>query len=368
MAATILREDHILTCHSPEYNWVFNMDSGKFRRWGRHASEDPIRSPIGPEILDIEVSTICSGSGSPCPWCYKGNTKKGHNMSCERFVEILSTMNKNLTQVAFGIGDIDANPDLWKMMEVCRNNHIAPNITISGYRMTSEYYQKLATMCKAVAVSHYDAEVCREAVARLAQEKLLLRSSLKQVNIHKLLAQETVNECFQLIQDAGEGKYPGLNAIVFLLLKPKGPRNSLNSVVDLSVWNDLLDAAHKTGVSIGFDSCSAPMVLKTAENDSSSPLHEFVEPCESGLFSAYINVDGEFFPCSFSEGVGEWTRGIQIDGKMCFVNDVWNSSKVAEWVKNLIDSTSKCQKCKVNNCRACPVYDITPCKEGNHEN
>lgn len=364
MPATILKEDHVLTCHSPDYNWVFNTNTGKFRRWGKYATEDPVRSPIGPEILDIEVSTVCSGSGSPCPWCYKGNTKKGHNMSYERFVEVLSTMSRNLTQVAFGIGDIDANPDLWRMMEECRARVIAPNITINGYRMTAEYYQRLAMLCKAVAVSHYEDDVCREVVARLGQEQLLLKSSLQQVNIHKLLAQETIDECFDLIRSAGKGNYPGLNAIVFLVLKPKGPRNNLTSIVDLSVWKELLEEAFSLGVSIGFDSCSAPMVLKTAENDPDSPLHEFVEPCESGLFSAYVNVHGEFFPCSFSEGVEDWKEGIYLERGMDFVTDVWYSNRVVNWNERLITSANCTNHCKISNCRACPVYDITPCKKG----
>lgn len=55
---------------------MFLLDGGKTKE------EDPEYAPF-PEILDIEVSTICNGipnvSGieSPCAFCYKSNTKHG---------------------------------------------------------------------------------------------------------------------------------------------------------------------------------------------------------------------------------------------------------------------------------------------------
>jgi hypothetical protein len=50
----------------PKYNYIFNTKTGLFIRWGKSTNDDPILSPLGPEILDIEVSTICSHQ---CPWC-----------------------------------------------------------------------------------------------------------------------------------------------------------------------------------------------------------------------------------------------------------------------------------------------------------
>ena len=51
----------------PGYNYDF-YDNGMFLRWGYTKDHDPDFSPIGPEIADIEVSTICNGpNGTPCP-------------------------------------------------------------------------------------------------------------------------------------------------------------------------------------------------------------------------------------------------------------------------------------------------------------
>ena len=91
--------------------------------------------------------------------CYKSNTSQGKNMSLETFKKIFHKIPLNLTQIAFGIGDIDANPDLWKIMEYCRNNNynqVVPNITINGKRLTDEHIGMLAELCGAVAVSRYN--------------------------------------------------------------------------------------------------------------------------------------------------------------------------------------------------------------------
>ena len=53
-----------------DYNYDFHFDTGLFIRWGNMLQDDPAFSPLGPELLDIEVSTICSGiDRKPCPWC-----------------------------------------------------------------------------------------------------------------------------------------------------------------------------------------------------------------------------------------------------------------------------------------------------------
>jgi len=60
---------------SPAYNYVFDKANGNFARWGSTQDEDPDYSPIGGEILDIEVTTSCSGvNGKLCPFCSPAGT------------------------------------------------------------------------------------------------------------------------------------------------------------------------------------------------------------------------------------------------------------------------------------------------------
>jgi len=54
------------------YSYDFNKDTGFFARWGDTFDDDPTYSPFGPEILDIEISTICDGG---CSFCVPPDTK-----------------------------------------------------------------------------------------------------------------------------------------------------------------------------------------------------------------------------------------------------------------------------------------------------
>jgi hypothetical protein len=103
---TLLENKEIKMCRSEKYNYDFNKKTGYFRRWGKTLADDPDYAP-SPEILDMEISTICEGIGSgPCKWCYKSNTQVGENMSFEKFQTIFHKLPKNLTQIAFGVGSI----------------------------------------------------------------------------------------------------------------------------------------------------------------------------------------------------------------------------------------------------------------------
>ena len=343
---------------APGYNLVFDRVTGFLARWGNTQDENPAFSPVGPEIADIEISTVCHGIGKtmenrvPCSWCYKSNTGTGENMSFDTFKTVFGKFPRTLTQIAFGIGDIDGNPDLWRIMEFTRENGVIPNVTVNGM-IDSEQTQRLASLCGAVAVSHYGDDLCFNAVQALSE------AGLKQVNIHKLLSKETLASCFRLIDQAkSDERLKVLKAIVFLLLKPKGNRNKMHRIDNLEDYQELLDYARSKGVAVGMDSCSAPMALRSLPDEFT----DSVEPCESGLFSIYVNVEGQVFPCSFSEGVPGWEKGLPLTGNEDFLCDVWYHPDLVRWRNNLMASANGCNCSKKKECRACPIYDITACK------
>ncbi|GAF80579.1 unnamed protein product [marine sediment metagenome] len=324
---------------SKNYNYIFNCKNGFFMRWGKNAEHNPDFSPVGPEIMDIEISTICSRT---CNWCYKSNNSIGRYMNFNTFKKIFDKFPKTLTQIAFGIGDIDGNPDLFKIMQYCKDNSVIPNITINGERMEDVYYDKLAELCGAVAVSHYNDKTCFEAVEQLSKR------GLKQVNIHKLLCRETYKNCFDLIDKSNNVK--GLNAIVFLWLKPIGAKNIFIQLDSLGDYKKLVDYAMEKNKKIGFDSCSASSFLKTVKDrDNYKTLETLVEPCESTLFSYYINVDGIGYPCSFSENQ---TKGVDLLKIKDFMREVWYEREIKRFRKNLIGNIDN------NKCRMCPIFDL----------
>lgn len=63
---------------TPKYNYVFNRKTGFFARWGETLEDNPEYSACGPEILDIEISTICHKGCNFCsPTGTKVNTQNG---------------------------------------------------------------------------------------------------------------------------------------------------------------------------------------------------------------------------------------------------------------------------------------------------
>ena len=173
---------------SEDYNFFFNKSDGFFVRWGlgkpvgldRKVTKQEmdlyvlwcniwkerfdLRAFIGDletdgsetkgilEICDIEISSIpCKHI---CKFCYKNNTGKGENMSLETYKKILSKLEKTVSQVAFGITDVDANPEMWDIFEYTRSKGIIPNVTINcknitkGNRIKESEWQKTKTLNK----------------------------------------------------------------------------------------------------------------------------------------------------------------------------------------------------------------------------
>ncbi len=340
---------------SENYNFRFNKQTGLFLRWGRVENEDPDFSEFGPEILDLEISVgRCRGN---CPFCYKrnGSNLPTRNMSFDKFKEIFHSLPRTLTQIAFGITDIDAHPNLLEIFRYTREQGIIPNFTTNGFGVDAKFAMQVSEVCGAVAVSVIDREVTYNAV------KAFCDAGMEQVNIHYLLSEETIDGAFRTIEDiASDGRLAGVNAIVFLNYKPKGRgRNHFTPLRSIEPVKKIITHALLHKVGFGFDSCSAPMYYKSVEGTPLESTKTFVEACEAGLFSLYGNVDGEFYPCSFIEREAGWEIGERGDD---FVEDVWKSTRMASWRKSLLNS-SNC-KCKFSpDCRSCPVFDsITPCK------
>jgi hypothetical protein len=329
---------------SPEYNYAFSLGHGRLMRWGITKESDPEFCKYGPEILDIEISTKCSKA---CSWCYKSNTASGKNMSFATFKHIFDIIPQTLTQIAFGIGDIDANPDLWRMMRYCRDHLVIPNLTINGERMNPQYYDLIASNCGACAVSLYDKNTCYSAVKNLTDR------GMTQVNIHCLLSEETFHKCKCVMQDRlDDPRLAKLNAIVFLWLKPKGNRNTLHQLSSMDKFKELINFAFDHDIKIGFDSCSSPMFLDAIEDRPDyDDMERCVDSCESTLFSYYINVDGIGYPCSFSETIGE---GIDLKQATDFLTQVWNHPSTVRF-RDVLKLTKN-----IKNCRTCPVYSLGP--------
>ena len=341
-------------CLSPSYNYLFDSRTGAFARWGATSDDDPVVGYL--EIFDLEVSTVCSGVGAgPCAFCYKSNGPRGRNMDFATFKRIFDLLPPTLTQIAFGIGDLEANPDLLAMFDYCRDNDhnpgVVPNLTINGAGLSPQWAADLAARCGAVAVSAYEPrEVCYDAVAALST------AGLAQVNIHALMSRETIDRVRELISDiATDQRLAGVRALVLLALKPKGRGERYHVVTDPVAYRQIIDLAAAAGVDLGFDSCSAPTYLAACAGMADFATRAaLAESCESDRFSGYANVDGQYWHCSFTEGRPGFAP-VDLLAVKDFNREVWASTVVRAFRTRLLCRAAPHIS---SDCYLCPVYDL----------
>ena len=344
-----------------DYNYIFlkkdiyGKKAGFFQRWGTSPDNDPVFSPIGPEILDIEISVNgCPpiGDGGNCRFCYKGNTSATPtNMTFETFKKIIDKFPKTLTQVAFGITGTKTNPDFLSMMTYCRVLGIIPNFTLSGADLEEDMAKTIAGgLSGALAVSCYKADknLCYDTVKKFTD------LGMNQVNIHLMVSEETLEFVYEVLKDRlSDPRLSKLNAIVFLGVKPKGRAKGHYHSLSRENYEKLIEYCFSNNLTIGFDSCSAPKFEQavnnsTLDSDAKKKLIQSSESCESSLISSYCNVNGEYWHCSFTENENGQTYVDVLNAKD-FLTDVWYSDTVKNFRKLSIDSM-------VNGCRHCIVF------------
>jgi len=346
---------------SKNYNYDFKISDGMFARWGKtkETIDDPEMSPFGPEILDLEITDICHGvDGKHCQYCYKSNTLNGRNMSFEIFKTVIEKINYNsqLTQVAFGLGSTASeNPDLWAMCDYLRENNIVPNGTVA---QLDDYHAKMiAHLFGGCAVSYHGSfDILADTVQKLIYWKNKNDSKLTQINIHFMIAEETYDEVLKLFKLVkSDNRFDFVNAIVLLGLKQCGRAKSGFTKLSDEKFENLIKTAFTRNIGLGFDSCQANkffnVILKMANEklinrESLNILQQMVEPCEGSCFSAYSNVDGIYYHCSFMEQSNKLNGFNLLAGNF---KDYWNGKigDVNEWRQKLRESN-----------RSCPEYDV----------
>lgn len=346
---TIIKNDkNIKTIKSENYNLYFNKNNGLIMRWGKNKKQKPYFCEMGPELLNIEISTVCSNE---CPYCYKSNTKNGKNMSFNTFQRILRMLmrdTKALTKINFEIGDINANPDIWEIFNYTKQSGIISNVTINGKNITDNEYNNLVKYCEEVSVSNHDIDVCLNTVKKLTDK------GLKKVNIHQLLSKATLNDCYELMNLLEKDeRLKKSNSIVFLSIKEKG-RGAGWFKPSREESEELINYILNNNIKAEFDNCFAPIFIDTIKKHKNYEKYtQIIECCESTLFSIYINVDGISFPCSFIDGVKGY-KGIDVLKQSDFLKDVWYSDIIQNFRISLI--SQKYNHC--DNYRMCPTYNL----------
>lgn len=346
--AIVVDNSKMKVLKSSGYNFFFEKKNGFFARWGKNQEDDGDFRLGLPEIADIEIAEICEGVPGigPCKFCYKNNTGfKGKNMSLDTFKKIFHKLPPTVTQIAFGCGTLRKHPEMWDIFKYAKDNGVTPNLTING-DVDDHEFDKIAELCGACAVSIYDKELSYNAIKKLTDR------GMTQVNIHYMISEETYDKAFEIMDDMKtDPRLSKMKALVLLSLKTKGRSVGRYHQLSQDKFDNLVKYSLENGASIGFDSCSAQKFMKAVKgHPNEKQFEQSAEPCESTLYSMYIDVNGDFYPCSFSPDTEGWEKGISVLECDNFLEDIWFNKRTRDFSERVI----ACRNCN----KSCTIYEI----------
>lgn len=351
-----------------EKNYISSFDekTGKYIRIGKDKngrlsmSCDPFMAEF-PELLDVGImghcihgqSGLCLESGVQC--YQSGSTINEPNMSIEDFRSVAEQCRGRVFQFALGgRGDPDQHEYFEEILKICRENEIVPNFTTSGLGMTDELAELCKKYCGAVAVSWYRSEYTLNAI------DTLIRHGVK-TNIHYVVSKTTVNEALLRLKNKCDklcsGFPDGINAVIFLLHKPRGHGTREEMITkDNKHFFELLQYIDEETFpyKIGFDSCTVP-ALAGLKNT----VPESLDSCEAARWSAYISADMKMLPCSFCRE----DEGYTVDLRTHSIEQAWDSEQF-ERIRAIMRGS--CPECRYRGfcLGGCPLMkEIVICKE-----
>ena len=198
-------------------------------------------------------------------------------------------------QVAIGGGEPTEHPQLIQILKRTRDRGIVPNLTTNGLAVSDEHINAFRKLCGAVAVSTstIGPEELVPALTRMVEAGV-------RTNLHFLLSRKSIQDAIEFLQGRWDELLRDVNGIVFLTHKAMGraaPSDNLVLDDDLRTFLSLVDSP-STKLRFGFDACLIPLLLRYAHLDT-----RFIDTCEGGFFSVYVDEHMNAKPCSFAVGV-----------------------------------------------------------------
>ncbi len=332
--------------HSKSYNFIGDTKSGLTFRWGSTFQENPIRAPW-PELADISISNHCTKG---CEFCYRDSTANNSFMSPEEYENILNELTHtkwgNVFQIAIGGGEPLEHPQIKEIIATTLSYNVVPNLTTNGIHLSKDFIDFINGKVGAIAISTFDIQALNYRGIEL------LKDSSMKTNIHYVLSKRNISQATKILYGEHNDALKGLNSIIFLSHKPHGRANSKDTLElndDLKTFVKKIDS-NKCSTRIGFDACFVPHLLHFTEVEI-----EYIDACECGFFSIYIDEKLNVTPCSFDNN-----HNYTFSLKEHSFADIWEN-QLQDYRNTVINA---CQRqCKnTDECRgACPYYSKITC-------
>lgn len=330
----------------------FYMRTGVINDQGVETDEDPFMTDY-PELIDVGIMGHCEhGKSGLCMKagieCYQsGLSLHKPNMSVSNFEKICMESSGKTFQIALGgRGDPNKHEHFEAILKTAKKYDIVPNYTTSGLGLTDREIELTKEYCGAVAVSWYRSDYTLDAIRRFSEAGCT-------TNIHYVLSVSSIKEAIQRLE---ENSFPeGVSAVIFLTHKPVGLGSKDNVLGEehkelLERFFSLVD--QKRSLSIGFDSCTIPMLLRWTKNIAM----ESLDTCEGARWSMYISSDMTALPCSFDQ---DYLWGVDLCGNT--IHEAWYSEQFEDFRNSFRNACPSCPK-KASCMGGCPIVpEIVNC-------
>ncbi|MDR3595245.1 radical SAM protein [Clostridium sp.] len=329
--------------HSKDYNFFGDTETGLTMRWGDSINTNPEYAPW-PELADISISNHCTKG---CEFCYKGSTNNNSFMTIEQYEHVLSSLQSekwgNVFQVALGGGEPLEHPNFIDIINITNEKGIVANFTTNGIHLNEDIVNNIKNKIGAVAIS-----VNKIEELNTDKMKLLMDAGIK-TNIHFVLDNRSIYEGIDILSGKYNDLLKGVNGVIFLTYKPKG-RAGLDKCLDmddvLNKFISLIDS-NMASVRIGFDACFVPLLMKDTKVNV-----DYIDSCECGFFSVYIDEEMNVQPCSFAND-----DRFSYNLKNYDFNDIW-TNKYSSYRNDIMQNNCKNECTNKSNCRGkCVYYD-----------
>jgi len=197
-------------------------------------------------------------------------------------------------QVAIGGGEPTQHPQLIDILEETTLRAIVANLTTNGASLCPELVKGMMRFCGAVAVS-----VGPDANSGFVPAIQMLTRAGVRTNVHFILSRDTVGTAIEILAGKWDTLLTKINAVIFLTYKSLGRASAdgnLQMNGELRRFLECIDHP-RTRLRLGFDACFVPLLLKFTNVD-----RRFIDSCECGFFSVFVDENLDVRPCSFTTG------------------------------------------------------------------
>lgn len=225
-------------------NYYLLVDYQDNKRLALRLSETPDMElvPEHPELVDIKLTDVCHIG---CTWCYQDSTSDSLHGDLDEIKTVLKSLNPNITEVAFGGGDVLQHPQIVEILEYARELGLnSSNITMNWQSIMRypDMVQKVLPLLDAIGVSITGKGQIKQVVAKLKEIGCFIPSRICFHIIPDLYSKELIIKTLDELK-----KFSPESDILFLGFKTNGrghtasPKHidNMKSIFDYIIEKDI---------------------------------------------------------------------------------------------------------------------------------